>query len=114
MKPDDNRWRETAGGTHPKGTTMEDMMGTMEDMTKVLAEVVLGCASRGMRRPFIVCAICRNGSTISARSTSEGSAEILTEYVAAEGFVLPMTVVVIDQDNEVVRVTVTASGRSWH
>jgi hypothetical protein len=86
----------------------------MDDLQELIVEVLEECERRGMRLPLILCGISRNGSTISARFTGEGSAEILTEYVAVEGFVLPMTVVVIDQDNEAARVTVTASGRSWH
>jgi hypothetical protein len=86
----------------------------MDDLQELIVEVLEECKRRGMRLPLILCGISRNGSTISARLTGEDSAEILTEYVAAEGFVLPMTVVVIDQDNEAARVTVTASGRFWH
>ena len=51
---------------------------------------------------------------IGVRLTGEGSAQTLAEHFEDEGFALPMTIVVVDRDNEAARITVTASGRAWH
>jgi hypothetical protein len=85
-----------------------------DDLKELITEVLDECERRGLCLPFILCAISPNGSTISVRLTGEGSAQILSEHFEDEGFALPMTIVVVDRDNEAARVTVTASGRSWH
>jgi hypothetical protein len=85
-----------------------------DDLKELITEVLEECERRGLCLPFILCGISPNGSIISVRLTGEGSAQILAEHFEGEGFALPMTIVVVDRDNEAARVTVTASGRTWH
>lgn len=69
-----------------------------------------------MRAPLILCAISPNGSTLIARVYGDGTAaDVLAEHYETEGFRLPMTLAVIDQDNKAIRGDITASGeRIWH
>ena len=85
-----------------------------DDLKELITEVLEECERRGLCLPFILCGISPNGSTISVRLTGEGSAQILAEHFEDEGFTLPMTIVVVDRDNEAARITVTSSGRTWH
>lgn len=86
----------------------------MDDLTTLITEVLEECEHRGMREPFILCSISPNGSATCMRCSSEKGGEILAEHFEADGFALPMTIVVVDQDNEAVRITLTSSGRTWH
>jgi uncharacterized protein (DUF302 family) len=41
--------------------------------------------------------------------------EVLAEYFPEEGFLLPINVMIVDQEGEAARVTVTADGATtWH
>ena len=84
-----------------------------DDLKELIAEVLEECERRGLCLPLILCGISPNGSIIGVRLTGEGSAQTLAEHFEDEGFALPMTIVVVDRDNEAARITVTASGRAW-
>ena len=79
-----------------------------DDLKELITEVLEECERRGLCLPLILCGISPNGSA------GEGSAQTLAEHFEDEGFALPMTIVVVDRDNEAARITVTASGRAWH
>jgi hypothetical protein len=49
------------------------------------------------------------------RERGRTPSETLAEYFEDEGFVLPMTIAVVDQRNEAIKVTIAASGeKTWH
>ena len=61
-----------------------------------------------MRPPFIVIGISPNGSTQVARFKEDGEVNLLVEHHEKEGFRLPMTLALIDQDNKAIRGEITA------
>jgi hypothetical protein len=91
-------------------------MTTAIDMTDVIVEVVQQCLDRhGMRPPLIMCAISPNGSVIVCRFSENPEPQNLAEHFEGGGFALPMTLVVLDQRNDAVRVTLNAQGKkAWH
>ena len=84
------------------------------DLTRLLVEALEECCQRGMSPPFIMCGISPNGSICSVRMTGEDDGQVLAEHYEGEGFALPMTIIIVDRANNAARITVTASGASWH
>jgi hypothetical protein len=82
----------------------------------MIIEIVNRCADMGMEPPFITCTVSPNGSVLAVRvKGDETPNEPLAEHYEKPGFLLPMTIVVVDQRNEAARVTIAASGqKTWH
>jgi hypothetical protein len=90
------------------------MTPTHDDLNVALSEVLTRCECKGMRLPFIVVAISPNGSATAMRA-SHGSSEILIDHIEGGAPSFPITVVVVvDQNNEAIYVTVTAQEKIWH
>ena len=83
------------------------------DLTDCIAAVIRECRHDGMVMPFIVCAVSPNGSVVVSRVGS-GDAEPLVEHYEARGFSVPMTIVVVDQENTVAKATITPDGFEYH
>jgi hypothetical protein len=60
-----------------------------------------------MIMPFIVCAVSPNGTVVVNR-VSSGDVEPLAEHYEDRGFIVPMTIVVADQENTTAKATITA------
>ena len=88
----------------------------MDDLGTIINEILAGCADREMQPPFIMCSVSPNGSVYVVRVKGDGTPpETLAQHFENEGFALPMTVAVVDQRNEAVKITIAASGqRGWH
>jgi hypothetical protein len=84
-----------------------------DDLNAALSEILTECARKRMRLPFIVAAINPNGSVLAMR-VGRGTNETLVNHLEAGGPSFPITVVVVDQNNKAVRVTVTAQEKIWH
>jgi len=64
--------------------------------------------------PFIVIGLSPNGSVTVMRVRADGTdAELLAEHYEPEGFRVPMTLALIDQNNEALRGAITAKGVTW-
>ena len=51
------------------------------------------CHDTGIKLPFIVCAVCPNGSVVCMRSTGYGEgSDILAEHYEPEGLLLPINI----------------------
>jgi hypothetical protein len=88
---------------------------TKWNLSDALAEVLEQCLDRGMQPPLIMVAVSPNGSVSVTRWPEGHDPEPLAEYFEPAGFALPMTLVVVDQRNEAVRVVFTAAGTAvWH
>jgi hypothetical protein len=70
-----------------------------------LADVLNNCRRTGMVLPYIVSAISPNGNVTVVRMDGE-NVDVLAEHYEGGGSRLPMTITVVDQKNEAVRVTV--------
>jgi hypothetical protein len=79
-------------------------------LNEILTALIEQADEDGMRPPFIVCGISPNGSVMIAR-IAPGIADTLAEHYEAEGFRLPMTIALIDQDNQAIRGEITAKGK---
>src|SRR5262245_59408743 len=103
-----------SGFASQEGPSMTDT--ETGDLNAVFNEILEGCADQGMQFTLIVCWVSQNGRVSVVRVKGDGTlAETLAEHFEGEGFVLPMTVTVVDQRNEVVNVTIAASGQpTWH
>jgi hypothetical protein len=84
---------------------------TSDDLNAALSEVVTECVREGMRPPFIVVAISPNGSTCILRTDGHSTSETLVNHIEGNGPSYPITVVVVDQDNKKVSLTVTAQAK---
>jgi hypothetical protein len=84
-----------------------------DDLNAALSEVLTQCARKGMALPFIVVAVSPNGSVLAMR-VGRGTNETLVNHLEGGGPKFPITIVVVDQNNEAVRVTVTAQEKIWH
>ncbi len=85
---------------------MDDLNASKSDLTDFIGTVIRRCSEDGMVMPFIVCAVSPNGSVIVSRVGS-GDLEPLAEHHEARGFSVPMTIVVVDQENKVAKATIT-------
>jgi hypothetical protein len=87
----------------------------MEDFAAMLGEIFNQCEAQGMQPPLVVCAVAPNGSVLAVRAHGAGKEpDILAEHTE-DGVRLPITIVVLDQRNIAIRVTVAADGkRTWH
>jgi hypothetical protein len=80
------------------------MTETMEkDLVQAIGEILQDCLARGMKAPLIVCAISPNGSVLAMRCPG-GEPDILAEHYEGGSFKLPMTVLILDQDNQTAQV----------
>lgn len=83
------------------------MASAIDELSDYVVEIFDKCEERGMQVPFIVCAVSPNGSMVCARVYRDGGGpDILAEHFEAEGYRLPMTCMVVDQNNEAARVTI--------
>jgi hypothetical protein len=101
-----------AGFSSPRRQAMSEMTLTHDDLNVALSEVLTQCARKGMRRPFVVVAISPNGS-VTAMRTGHGTCETLVNHIEGDGPAYPITVLVLDQDNQAVKLTVTAQEKIW-
>jgi hypothetical protein len=84
-----------------------------DDLNAMLGEAIAACARKGMRPPFLLVAISPNGSMFATR-IGQGGNETLVNHIAADGPQYPLTVVVVDQDNEAMKFKVTAQDKVQH
>ncbi len=87
----------------------------MEDMTAALRAILQECEHRGMVRPFVLVAANRNGSVVAVRAPGDGrDGEVLAEHYEDGVFLVPFTCMVLDQNNEAVRVTIGGDTVTYH
>jgi len=92
-------------------------MTTEADFSVMLSEIFVECEVRGMKLPFVVCAVRPNGSVIALRvhGYDGKDPDILVEHTEGGIFQPPITIMVLDQTNEAVKITISAKGeRTWH
>jgi len=85
----------------------------VEDISPEIGEILNECLANGMRPPFIICAASPNGSALILRFTEE-EPDVLAEHYEADGFTLPMTIMVLDQNNASARIALESTGRTWY
>ncbi len=79
---------------------------SIEDTTAALAKVLRECLRRGMVPPLVFVAASHNGSVLAIRASADDSEiEVLVEHYEDDVFPLPITVMVLDQHDEVTRIT---------
>ena len=79
----------------------------MEELAEHLARILNACEERGMQPPFIFCATSRNGSVVCIRMAADEDT-VLAQHFEPEGFIAPISCMVLDQTGEAVRVTIDA------
>ena len=76
-------------------------------MATSLDEILKACEKKGMEPPFIFVGASRNGTVVVMRFRGDGSeGEVLAEHIEDEGAQMPITCMVLDQNDEVVRTTI--------
>jgi len=86
-----------------------------KDITEAMREALETCVERGMKLPFILCSTSPNGSVICMRVRGGGiEPEELCEHFEPEGFRMPVTLMVLDQNGEAVRITITTKCTILH
>jgi hypothetical protein len=88
---------------------------TKADLRDALTELLQWCGDDGMTFPVIMCAVSPNGSILVNRIDGTGASEVLAQHFEGGGFAVPMTIMVLDQNNVAVKATIDHSGKmSWH
>jgi hypothetical protein len=85
---------------------MDDLNASQSNLTNFITTFISECRDDGMVMPFIVCAVSPNGSVVVSR-VGAGDAEPLAEHHEPRGFSVPMTIVVVDQENKTAKATIT-------
>jgi hypothetical protein len=90
-------------------------MTHQDPLSAAIADILKRCEANGMKPPFIVCSAAPNGSVLVVRMSENSDPDVLAEHYEPSGFALPMTIMVLDQDNVAVRVALEATGEAtWH
>jgi hypothetical protein len=90
---------------------------TMDKLNYALADILKHCLTRKMVLPFIACAASLNGSILAVRYSAgeEGlDTEFLAQHSERNGFQTPITIIILDQAGEAVRVTIGAKAVRYH
>jgi hypothetical protein len=86
-----------------------------ESLQDFLHNALKNCLEEGMPLPFIVCVVSPNGSAAVLRFTKPGvPMETLTKHIEGEEFEAPLTIIILDQENDAVRIEVSGDGVSYH
>jgi hypothetical protein len=91
-----------------------DHVETKNDLTRRINEMFKRCEEEGMVFPLIMCTISPNGSVLASRMDSIGCAKILTHHSEPDGFKVPLSLVLVDQNNVVARITIDHTGNIVH
>ena len=91
-----------------------DHVETKYDLTNRINEIFKRCEKEGMVLPLIMCAISPNGSVLASRIDSIGCAKILAQHSEPDGFKVPLSLVLVDQNNAVARITIDHAGNIVH
>jgi hypothetical protein len=84
---------------------------TRDDIRNAIAETLKQCEDDGMTFPVILCAVSPNGSIFANRIDGLGGSEVLVQHFEPEGFRVPMTIMVVDQNNIAARLTIDHGGK---
>jgi hypothetical protein len=87
-----------------------DHVETKDDLTNRMNEMFKRCEKEGMVFPLITCTISPNGSVLASRMDSIGCAKILAQHSEPDGFKVPLSLVLVDQNNAVARITIDHAG----
>jgi hypothetical protein len=91
-----------------------DHVETKDNLTNRINEMFKQCEKEGMVFPLIMCTISPNGSVLASRMDSIGCAEILARHSEPNGFMVPLSLVLVDQNNAVARITIDHAGNIVH
>jgi hypothetical protein len=91
-----------------------DHMETKDDLTNRINEMLKRCEEEGMVFPLIMCTISPNGSVLASRMDSIGCVKILAQHSEPDGFKVPLSLVLVDQNNTVARITIDHTGNIVH
>ncbi len=65
--------------------------------------------------PFVLVAASREGSVVAVRAPGDGrNGEVAAEHYEGGVFLVPFTCMVLDQNNEAVRVTIESGKVTFH
>jgi len=93
-------------------TAKLDTRAEMDQFSAWFAQVMRQCKQNGMVFPFIICAASPNGSVLAVRADGRGNTDVLAKHFEPKGAQLPMTIMVLDQQNTAVRVTIDPEGQA--
>jgi len=105
---------KTKGKQQIEGEPMTDHVETKYDLTNRINEMFKRCEKEGMVFPLIMCTISPNGSVFASRMDSIGCAKILVQHSEPDGFKVPLSLVLVDQNNAVARITIDHTGNIVH
>jgi hypothetical protein len=91
-----------------------DHVETKDNLTNRINEMFKQCEKEGMVFPLIMCTISPNGSVLASRMDSIGCAKILAQHSEPNGFMVPLSLVLVDQNNAVARITIDHAGNIVH
>jgi hypothetical protein len=86
-----------------------------ESLQDFLHDALKSCLEDGMVLPFVVCVVSPNGSSATVRFMKPGMPmETLTKHIEGDRFEAPLTIIILDQENNAVRIEVSGDGVSYH
>jgi hypothetical protein len=91
-----------------------DHVETKYDLTNRINEMFKRCEEAGMVFPVVMCTISPNGSVLASRIDTLGCAKILAQHSEHDGFKVPLSLILVDQNNAVARITIDHAGNIVH
>ena len=91
-----------------------DHVETKYNLKNRINEMFKRCEEEGMVFPVIMCTISPNGSVLASRIDTFGCAKILAQHSEPDGFTVPLSLVLVDQNNAVARITIDHAGNIVH
>jgi hypothetical protein len=91
-----------------------DHVETKDDLTNRMNEMFKRCEEEGMVFPLVMCTISPNGSVLAGRMDSIGCVKILAQHSESDGFKVPLSLVLVHQNNAVARITIDHAGNIVH
>ena len=97
-------------------TDIETPQQFLEEFAGAMRDVFQRCTGKGMALPFVVITASPDGTVFAMRVQGDGHGpEILAEHVEGDAMRLPVSVVVLDQNGDALRVVIRRPGaRSYH
>ena len=95
--------------------TDDEASGVMAKAVVQLRAVLDECLTRGMVLPFVMVAASRNGSLYAQRVLGGDRApEVLAKHIEDEGYRMPLTCMVLDQNDQVCHVSIESGKVTYH
>jgi len=86
----------------------------MEELQEHFVEMLEQCIENGMKLPFIVCSVSRNGSVLATRINEGRGPDTLAQHYEEHGFQTPINIIVVDHYGQAALAEIEGGKISYH